>query len=113
MLTFNRFIQLGFWLLAFPFILLFCCFAFGFFELIRFIFPYLILLGLAFQFLGDRDTPTMAAPFILSVLLLQSVIYGSVILMARSKLRTIAILSGVHVAVYLTTVFLTWWYAQR
>ena len=113
MLTFDRFIQMGFWLLAFPVILFFSCLACGLTGLIRFLFPYLSLLGFAFRFLGGHDTPDTTAPFILSVLLLQPLVYGSALILTRRRARTIALLAAVHVAVYSTAVLLTWWYTQR
>lgn len=115
-MTVDRFVQLGFWLLIFPFLLLAACIALGQHGLVSFLFPYLTCLGLAFrlteQLTGRFVTLDASAAFILSVVLLQSLTYGLVIILNGKKTRTFVLLGSVHLGVYLTSLLISWWYIR-
>jgi len=107
----DRFVQTGFWLLAFPFMLALGCIAFGLYGVIRFLFPYGILLGSAIHLTSDHDgkfyTLDAIAALAISVILLQILSYGLIIILTRNRIRTIVLLSAVHVVVYLATFLVT------
>jgi hypothetical protein len=106
----DRFVQLGFWLLVFPFALFIGCIALGSPGLVRLFFPYLILMRFAMALIGRFDTLDTEAPLILSGVLFQSLIYGLVIILMEKRMRALSLLAGAHLIAFVTTVVIAWYY---